>query len=143
MILIPESGRSVAKSQGHLGNAGLIVLMARGAQTTLALEQARAGLEDQVAARTSDILDEIEERLLAERALKESEERLRGFAEASSDWFWEMDEQCRFSYFSNRFTEVTGVPQEALLGKTREETGIPGVDPEQWEKHLEDLAARR
>ena len=70
----------------------LIVLMARGAQTTLALEQARAGLEDQVAARTSDILDETEERLLAERALKESEERLRGFAEASSDWFWEMDE---------------------------------------------------
>ena len=121
----------------------LIVLMARGAQTTLALEQTRAGLEDQVAARTGDIRDEIEERLLAERALKESEERLRGFAEASSDWFWEMDEQCRFSYFSNRFTEVTGVPQEALLGKTREETGIPDVDPEQWEKHLEDLAARR
>ena len=23
MILIPESGRSVAKSQGHLGNAGV------------------------------------------------------------------------------------------------------------------------
>jgi PAS domain-containing protein len=54
-----------------------------------------------------------------------------------------MDEDLRFSYFSERFTEITGVPQEALLGKTRQETGIPNVDENEWRKHLADLAARR
>ena len=121
----------------------LLVLMFRDARTARELDLGRSGLQDEVAARTADLSIEIDERRLIERALKESEVRLRGFAEASSDWFWEMDEHCRFSYFSNRFTEVTGVPQEALLGMTRTETGIPGVDPDQWEKHLEDLAAQR
>ena len=74
---------------------------------------------------------------------RQVEQRLRDFANASSDWFWEMDENLRFSHFSDRFTEVTGVPEEKLLGKTREETGIPGVDPEAWRQHLADLAAHR
>ncbi len=75
--------------------------------------------------------------------IKEREQRLKDFGEASSDWYWEMDEQLRFSYFSDRFVEVTGVPQDALLGKTRQETGIPGVDADAWRKHLADLAACR
>ncbi len=74
---------------------------------------------------------------------RQIEQRFEDFANASSDWFWEMDENLRFSHFSDRFTEVTGVPEEKLLGKTREETGIPGVDPEAWDRHLADLAAHR
>jgi PAS domain S-box-containing protein len=54
-----------------------------------------------------------------------------------------MDEELRFSYFSERFTDITGVPQEKLLGKTRQETGIPDVDLEMWNQHLSDLAAHR
>ncbi len=73
----------------------------------------------------------------------ESERRFRDFAASSSDWYWEMDADLRFSYFSDRFTEVTGVPNEALLGKTRDETGIPDVDPEAWAQHLDNLARRR
>ncbi len=65
--------------------------------------------------------------------------RFSDFAEASSDWFWEMDEALRFSYFSDRFTEVTGVPQQKLLGVTREENGNPGAPDEAWEKQLSDL----
>ncbi len=76
-------------------------------------------------------------------ALRASEQRFRDFTRAASDWFWEMDEALRFSYFSERFTDVTGVTQEALLGKTRQETGIPDVDPAAWRQHLEDLAAHR
>ncbi len=75
--------------------------------------------------------------------VEDREQRLRDFGEASSDWYWEMDEQLRFSYFSDRFVEVTGVPTEALLGKTRQETGIPGVDTAAWRNHLADLAACR
>lgn len=75
--------------------------------------------------------------------IHESERRFQAFADSASDWFWEMDEELRFSYFSERFTEVTGVPQSMLLGKTRQETGIPGVDPKLWRQHLADLAAHR
>jgi len=78
-----------------------------------------------------------------ELALRESEKRFRDFAAAASDYFWEMDAGLRFSYFSERFTEITGVPQERLLGRTREQTGIPGVDPKAWQRHLEDLRAHR
>ena len=121
----------------------LLVLMFRDTRTARELDRAQSGLQDEVAARTADLSIEIDERRLVERALKDSEVRLREFAEASSDWFWEMDEHCRFSYFSNRFTEVTGVPEEALLGKTREETGIPDVDIKLWEQQLDDLASHR
>lgn len=76
-------------------------------------------------------------------AISDREQRFSDFAQSASDWFWEMDENLRFSYFSERFTEVTGVPQDALLGKTRQETGIPDVDPEQWNYHLTALAERR
>ena len=71
------------------------------------------------------------------------EQRLRDFAAAGSDWFWEMDEDLRFSYFSDQFENVTGVRPEALLGKTREETGIPNVSPEAWEEHLAALREHR
>ena len=54
-----------------------------------------------------------------------------------------MDENLRFSYFSDRFTDVTDVPQDRLLGRTRQESGIPGVDDEVWQAHLVDLAAHR
>lgn len=69
--------------------------------------------------------------------------RFVDFATSSSDWFWEMDENLRFSYFSHRFTEVTGVPQTALLGITRAENGNPGATDADWRDHLENLEARR
>lgn len=73
----------------------------------------------------------------------ERERRIKDYADASSDWFWEMDENLRFSHFSDRFSDVTGVHQDALLGKTREETGIPGVSQSEWEEHLENLHNHR
>lgn len=84
---------------------------------------------------------ELEER--SEETLKESEARFRDFSAANADWYWEMDADLRFSYFSEHFEDATGVPPEALLGKTRRETVIPNVDPQAWEQHLADLDARR
>lgn len=71
------------------------------------------------------------------------EQRFKDFADASVDWYWEMDGALRFSYFSDRFTSLTGVPEEMLLGKTRQETGIPDVDLDVWRRHLADLSAHR
>lgn len=67
------------------------------------------------------------------------EKRLHDFATAGADWFWEMDENLRFSYFSDTFEDVTGVSPNFLLGKTREESGSPDISPEYWEEHLEIL----
>ncbi len=71
------------------------------------------------------------------------EKRLRDFASAGSDWFWEMDAELRFSYFSDHFEAVSGVDPEQLLGKTREETGIPNVSEAAWREHLDNLRNRR
>lgn len=84
---------------------------------------------------------EITERKLAERELEISEARFRDFGESSSDWYWEMDENLRFTFFSDRFTLVTGVDPELLLGKTRQESGNPGISHEDWLKHLGTLSA--
>ena len=87
---------------------------------------------------------DISERVAAEAALEEGEARFRDFARAASDYFWETDENLRFSYFSQRFSEVTGVTAERLIGKTRQESGIePDVDPEAYQQHLDDLTAHR
>ncbi|MFP6748506.1 MAG: PAS domain S-box protein, partial [Alphaproteobacteria bacterium] len=78
-----------------------------------------------------------------EGALGESETQFRDFATSASDWFWEMDENLRFSYFSERFGEINSVTKRQLLGKTREEVVIPNVDEAVWQQQLADLAAHR
>ncbi len=78
-----------------------------------------------------------------EQALRESEQRFRDFASSSSDWFYEMGPDLRFTYFSERLEEVTGVSPGAVIGRTREEVGQGGVDDETWARHLADLRAHR
>ena len=75
--------------------------------------------------------------------LFESERRFRHFAEASSDWFWEMDENLCFSFFSERYSETTGTPTGKLLGKTRQEAGVYDVDPVALTQHFDDFSAQR
>ncbi|MDD9914419.1 MAG: ATP-binding protein [Rhodospirillaceae bacterium] len=106
-----------------------------------ALSEKQLDILDDMAAL---VVDELELRRAAKFVLNENEKRFRDFASTTSDWFWETDSDLRFSYFSERFTEVTGVPTEWLLGKTRQESGIAQtLDPRVWEAHLEDLAAHR
>src|SRR5262249_13590023 len=61
--------------------------------------------------------------------------RLRDFAEVASDWFWEADEDLRWTYFSERFQQVTGIAPTDLIGKTRREVGIGSAEPESWNQH--------
>jgi PAS domain S-box-containing protein len=89
-------------------------------------------------------VQDISERRRAEAASRASEERFRDFAGASSDWFWEMDENLRFSYFSERFTSIAGIAPDNLLGRTRGESGLKeSVGPEDWRQHLDDLHNHR
>jgi PAS domain S-box-containing protein len=77
------------------------------------------------------------------KALRHNEERFRDFAEASQDWFWEMDDQLRFTYFSDRFFWASGVRPEQLLGRTRRDTLLHDPDEEPWKSHIADLEAHR
>ena len=89
----------------------------------------------------NDALHEIARTHRSDKAFQEK--RFQDFAAAGSDWFWEMNDQLQFSYFSDKFEDVTGVAPEKLLGKTREETGIPNVSMDAWEAHLEALHNRK
>jgi len=90
---------------------------------------------------TARLEAENEERKEMVEALQKSESRFRDFGDSIADYYWEMDENLRFSYFSDRFLEITGIQPEALLGKTRLETGVPDVTFEEWENHLAALDA--
>jgi len=59
-----------------------------------------------------------------------------------TDWLWEMDEDLRFSWFSDRFGAVTGLSPESLLGKRREDF-VRDVEPDDLARHLDDLLNRR
>lgn len=86
---------------------------------------------------------QVAERRRAETALRRSETRFQDFAESGSDWLWEMDGDLRFSYFSDRLVDVTGLSREKYIGKTRQELGQGSISDEAWQLHLADLAARR
>lgn len=76
--------------------------------------------------------------------LRISERRFRDYSESSADYYWEMDRELRFSYLSERFQEVTGVPPNTLMGMTRAESNRPpGVSDAVWAAHLEDLHSHR
>jgi PAS domain S-box-containing protein len=110
----------------------------------------RKRIEDAVAARTLELTEvnsklrrEIEERERAEALVLEREQRFRDFAEVASDWYWESDREHRFTYVSQRISDLGGFPPEFYIGKTRTQT-LAGVDePAAWAQHLSDLAAHR
>ncbi|WP_053005962.1 sensor histidine kinase [Kiloniella spongiae] len=96
-------------------------------------------LEEQIIQRTAE-LEQLNQKLSQQvKTTQQSESRFRMYAQSAADWYWEMDADLRFSFLSERFQNVTGVSPELLLGKTRQETGIPDVDPDLWEKHLQCL----
>tara|TARA_R110000772_G_scaffold215694_2_gene326321 strand:- start:166982 stop:169525 length:2544 start_codon:yes stop_codon:yes gene_type:complete len=83
------------------------------------LRRSHEELEKLIADRTRELRSEIRVREIAETSWRESEERLRDIAESASDWFWEMDQDLRFTYISDRLFQITGLDRSDVLGKTR------------------------
>jgi len=83
------------------------------------------------------------ERVQVMEALKLSKQRFSDFANAGSDWFWEMDSELRFSYFSEQFEVITGYQPKLLIGKTRKETVLKDYVGIGEIKHQDDLENRR
>ena len=94
-----------------------------------------------VAQRTRQLRRELNERRQVELALRESEARFRDVTEAASDWIWEMDDNLRFTYLSERFYALTGIAPQHVLGRARWElaTGDSAAEREKWRRHRELL----
>ena len=92
-----------------------------------------------IAMTTVILASVVSDRKEAEVSLRRSEKGLKDYAEASSDWFWAMDQDLRFIYMSDRVEIVTGVPVEYHIGKTRAELAGDQVESPAWEAHLKAL----
>ena len=75
--------------------------------------------------------------------MEASNQRFRDVAEVSGDWLYEMDEDLRFTYISDRFFEIIPVAREALIGRTRQEFAGKALEAPHWQAHYRDLSARK
>lgn len=82
---------------------------------------------------------EIEERKRAEEALSQSEARFRALVAMSSDWYWEQDENFRFTEVNEPNQRAAHFMPVNYLAKTRWELQSSGLSEEQWAKHRELL----
>jgi diguanylate cyclase (GGDEF)-like protein/PAS domain S-box-containing protein len=83
------------------------------------------------------LMTDVTARRAAEEALKASEQRFRHLAQLSADWYWEQDEQCRFTFFSDSGLEKLAIPATEMLGRTRFELDL------EWESEAAREAHRR
>ena len=77
----------------------------------------------------------------SQATLRESEARFRALTELSSDWFWEQDEQFRFTRVDGNLTPNSALPAESYIGQTRWHFGAQGASPAQWAAHQATLEA--
>ena len=97
--------------------------------------------------RLADELDRMSQAIRQrEGALRASEVRFRDLSALASDWFWEQDEQFRFTYFSfggaMSALERVGIGHRQLIGRTRWELPV-NLSPEAWRAHRTALEAHQ
>jgi PAS domain S-box-containing protein len=84
---------------------------------------------------------DIEDRKLAEVALRESERRFRDYAETASDWLWETGPDHRVTRVSDHLNAV-GIAPSGLTGLARWDIAADvESDPEKWRLHRAMLDA--
>ena len=136
----------------HLGST---LLLAGGVLSTLLLcafvqaagERARK-VQELVRERTADLkltnqrlIDDVLARKRTEKALQESEQRFRQLVAMSSDWYWEQDEEFRFTHVTGDFTEKSGIATERVLGRRRWDHVPALTDTELGRDHIATLEA--
>ncbi len=63
-------------------------------------------------------IQDISDRVYAERALRASEERFRSIAEATQEWIWEIDADGVYTFCSPAVEAILGYAPEQLIGKS-------------------------
>ncbi|MBI4290379.1 MAG: PAS domain S-box protein [Betaproteobacteria bacterium] len=82
---------------------------------------------------------DVTELKLAEATLRGSEARFRSLAELSSDWYWEQDDQFRFSFLSDGYQAITGLDPGLLLGRKRWDWHALNLTEDDWARHRAKL----
>ena len=83
------------------------------------------------------------ERAQAEAQRRRSLERFQQLTALSADWYWEQDENLRFTQLAGRAVEEGQIDVDSLLGRTRWEIEALDVAPEDREKHDRAVVERR
>jgi PAS domain S-box-containing protein len=130
--------------QTGLGNETIAVqLMKRGAQDYILKEQ----LSPELLCHT---IESAIETMAMQRLLEEQRQELaqqsrayQMLAENSPDVIERIDAQFRHVYANSALTKITGIPIEAMLGKTAREVGLPEDLCNQWEEHLATVLATK
>ncbi|NKB50487.1 MAG: response regulator [Alphaproteobacteria bacterium] len=118
------------------------------------IQRNQGELENRVAERTRELHQSEQElknthkeleRRIEERTqdLRASEQRFKDYADATADWFWEMDADLRFTYMSENVERNLDVQPEWHYGKTREELLDDDYDRATWAAHLKALRDHR
>jgi len=77
-------------------------------------------------------------------AARKDEERFDFHLELSSEWYWEQDENCRFTLIKGESFERIGIDPRQFHGTTRWDGGaVPVGDNGSWEAHKALLEARQ
>jgi diguanylate cyclase (GGDEF)-like protein/PAS domain S-box-containing protein len=89
------------------------------------------------------LLIDVTERRAAEQALRQSEARFRSLTALSADWYWEQDEQFRFTFVSREADAKSG--QASSSSRTLTRWDHPGLDfaSADWEAHKATCRAHR
>ena len=86
------------------------------------------------------------ERRVADRTrrLAEEQRRLADFSNSTADWFWELDENLKFSYFSERFKGHDGLSAREMLGTSLSDLSAQGtLDPGEPGAKIREQLRRR
>jgi PAS domain S-box-containing protein len=120
-------------------------------QTEEALARAHADLESTVEQRTAELLlqnerlrREIEERIRADNALRESETRYRIVADNTYDWEWWLNPERRFVYISPSCQRITGhAPAEFISDPGLIKRILFPDDRDKFELHVDEVDRER
>ncbi len=78
---------------------------------------------------------DVTERKKSEATLRDSESRFRALTELSSDWYWEQDENFRFTVLGGKVYNSTGMTATQHMGKTHWELTSLNMTEADWDAH--------
>ena len=138
-----EINASLEAQRRAIGIAGALLLIGLTGIIALFFRMRQQLLEDTADQLTRTMVERTQELDSELAARKQSEDRFRDIAASASDWFWEMDENLRFTFVSDRFMETTGIPLDQIIGKSRRDMAAEYADDPYWQQHFRMLEAHQ